>query len=264
MKTNFAILALGAILATSALAHEAVTIGPNGGRVIYLDSQGIPNVEIVVNKEGRAEIALLDKDRKSITLDKQTVVVNAGPRGGAKKLTTEIKDGKFLTDKLPSGAPFYIVVQLHETVDAKAITLRLNYDPAPAASGKPAYLDDSVNDSSGDNIEVPSTAEGIFAELNQHQKELDDAVPNKKYEAIDEITRAYPKLAKGLPDKSGEKKTAATTAVEKLAKHLTAVHQASAARNLDAGKEDVAAVKATLGELKKLYPDNIANAQLKE
>lgn len=264
MKIKIATLAFSALLAVSALAHEAVTIGPNGGRVIYLDSTTTPNAEIIVNKEGKAEIALLDKDRKPIAIDKQTVVVNAGPRGSAKKLTTEVKDGKFVTDKVPAGAPYFIVIQLRETADSKPMTLRLNYDPTPAASGKPAYLDDSVNASSGDNIEVPATAEGIFAELNQHQKELDEAVPEKKYEAIDEITRAYPKLAKGLNGQPADDKKAVSAAVDKLVGHLGEVHQASAARKPDEATKAAASVKEALGALKKLYPEKVANTQLKE
>jgi hypothetical protein len=264
MKTNITTLGVAALLASAAFAHEAVTIGPNGGRVLYVDSPTTPNVEVIVNKEGRAEIALLDKDRKLIKPEKQTVTVNAGPRGAAKKLNTEIKDGKFVTDKVPAGPPYFIVLQLHETEGAQAITLRLNYDPAPAASGKPAYLDDSVNDSSGDNIEVPDTAEGIWAELNQHQKEIEEAVPEKKYEAIDEITRAYPKLAKGLPAKAGDKQKEVSAAVDTLVKHLAAVHEAGAARNPDEAKKAANSVKQALEALKKLFPEKVANSQLKE
>lgn len=264
MKTNIATLALIALLTASSFAHEAVTIGPNGGRVLYVDSTTTPNVEVIVNQDGQAEIALLDKDRKAIALDQQSIVVNAGPRGSAKKLDVEKKDGKFVTAKVPDGAPYFIVLQLKENADAKAITLRLNFNPAKAESGKLAYLDDSVNASSGDNIEVPATAEGIWAELNQHQKELDGAVPDNAYEAIDEITRAYPKLAKGLPAQSGDKQAAASTLVEKLVKHLAAIHDASAARKLDDAAADVKGVSSTLAELKKLYPEKVANAKLAE
>jgi hypothetical protein len=262
MKTSIAILTL--TLAGLSFGHEAVTIGPNGGRVIYLDSTVIPNVEVLVNKEGRAEISLLDKDRKPIALEQQSVTVTAGPRAEAKKLTVEKQGAKFVTEKVPDGAPYTIVMQLKEAASAKATTVRLNYDPTPAASGKPAYLDDSVNAQSGDNITVPDTAEGIWAELNQHQGELVDGVAEKKYEAIDEVTRAYPKLAKGLPAKSGDKQAAASTLVETLVKHLGTVRDASAARNLDAAKPGMDGIAATLAELKKLYPESIANAKLKE
>ncbi|CAN5467725.1 hypothetical protein BH23VER1_BH23VER1_00950 [soil metagenome] len=263
MKTNIATIALSALLAASAFAHEAITIGPNGGRVLYVDSVTTPNVEIIVN-DGRAEIALLDKNHEPIPLDEQSIVVNAGPRRSAKTLDVERKDGKFVTEVVPSGAPYFIVMQLKEATDSGPITLRLNYDPTEAESGKPAYLDDSVNENSGENIEVPPTAKGIWAELNQHQKELEDAVPEKDYEAVDEITRAYPKLAEGLPAQSGDKRAAASALVETLVDHLAAVHVASAARKLDDAAADVKGVKSVLAELKKLYPESVANARLAE
>lgn len=262
MKTNIA-LAIIAISA-AALAHEAITIGPNGGRVIYVDSTTTPNVELFVNKDGRAEISLLDKDRKPIALDQQTLNITAGPRSDAKRLTVEKQGAKFVTDKIPDGAPYTIVMQIRESASAKSITLRLNYDPKPAESGKPAYLDDSVNAHSGENIEVPGTAIGIWAELNQHQKELIDGVAEKKYEAIDEVTRAYPKLAKGLPAQSGDKKDAAQTLVDTLAKHLAAVREASAARKLADAAPAMKEIEAALADLKKLYPADVANAKLSE
>ena len=99
MKTNIALLSLVLTLTSLSHGHEAVTIGPNGGRVLYVDSSTTPNVEVIVNKEGRAEISLLDKDRKPIPLTTQTLSVTAGPRTEAKKLTTEAQGTKFLTDK---------------------------------------------------------------------------------------------------------------------------------------------------------------------
>lgn len=258
------ILALNLLLAGFGFAHEAVTIGPNGGRVLYVDSTTTPNVEVIVKKEGRAEVSLLDKDRQPIKLAEQSLSITAGPRAEAKKLTIEKQGTKFLTDKVPDGAPYTMVLQLKEAQDAKAITLRLNYDITPAESGKPMYLDDSVNASSGDNIKVPATAAGIWAELNQHQGELVEGVAEKKYEAIDEVTRAYSKLAHGLPAQSGDKQAAAEPLVETLTKHLETVREASATRNLDQAKPGMEGIAATLTELKKLYPVEVANAKLAE
>jgi hypothetical protein len=265
MRTTLAIAILSLAFITSlSLAHEAVTIGPNGGRVIYVDSPTIPNVEIIVNKTGQAEISLLDKDRKPITLSTQSMIVTAGPRSQAAKLNIEAKGSHFLTDKVPDGAPYTIIIQLRESPDAKAHTLRLNYDTTPADSGKPKYLDDSVNASSGDNIAVPTTAAGIWAELNQHQGELVDGIAERKYEAIDEVTRAYPKLAKGLPAQSGDKQAAAQSLIDTLVGHLATVREASASRKLDSAQSGMAGISSTLIELKKLYPADIANAKLAE
>lgn len=262
MKSNH-ILATLVLISTAALAHEAVTLGPNGGRVLYVDSPTTPNVEFIVNAEGKAEISLLDKDRQPITDGAQSLSVTAGPRSTLKKLAIERQGAKFITEKVPDGAPYTIAIQLKESADAKAITLRLNYDTT-LENGKPKYLDDSPNLTSGDNIEVPATAAGIWAELNQHQLEITEAVPEKKYEAIDEITRAYPKLAKGLPARSGDHQDAAQALVDTLVKHLAAVREASAARRLDEAKTGMEGIAATLAELKKLYPAEVANARLPE
>lgn len=260
MRKAILTLALGAV-ALVATAHEAVTIGPNGGRVVYLDSTAVPNVEFIVNAEGKVEIYLLDKGRKPLALDGITVEVTAGPRGDAKKLDGAAQGTKYVTAPLPDGAPYYIVAQIKSGDGVKSLTARLNYDPKPVESGKPAYLDDSVNAHSGENIAVPDTAAGIWAELNQHQMELVENVAEKKYEAIDEVTRAYPILAQGLAAKSSDLATAPTL-VETLVKHLATVREASAARTLDAAKAALEGIDATLTDLKKLYPADIANAKL--
>jgi hypothetical protein len=245
------------------VAHEAVTIGPHGGRVLYVDSPVTPNVELLVNSEGKAEICLLDKHREPIVDGSQSISVTVGPRSEAKKLAVTKQGPKFVTEALPHRDPYLIVVQLRESAEAKAITLRLNYDTTPS-NGKPKYLDDSPNLTSGDNIEVPTTAAGIWAELNQHQLEITEAVPEKEYEAIDEITRAFPKLARGLPAQSGDKREAAQALVDQLVKHLASVREASAARKLEKTKADMEGIAASLAELKKLYPADVANAKLAE
>lgn len=264
MKLRTLITAVAIAVGSSSLAHEAVTIGPNGGRVIYLDSTAIPNVEVFVNAEGHAEISLLDKDRKPIALRDHSITVTAGPRAEAKKMTTEKKGTKFVSAKVPDGAPYTIILQLKDAPADKSLLARLNYDPTPAAAGKPAYLDDSVNAASGENIAVPDTAAGIWAELNQHQNELVEDVAERKYEALDEVTRAYPKLAKALPAKSGDNEAQAGVLVGTLVKHLAGVRDASAARKLDEAKPHLDGVTQTLGELKKLYPEPVANAKLPE
>ena len=137
MKTKLVIITAVAAFAASAFAHERITIGPKGGRVIYLDSTTIPNVEFVVNKDGRAEIALLDKDRKPIALAEQTVTVTGGSRASTKKLKVEKQGDVFLTEPVPAGAPYTVVMQIKEKPDAKALTARVNYNPTPAKSGKP-------------------------------------------------------------------------------------------------------------------------------
>src|SRR5687767_13246579 len=121
MKTKLITIATAAAIAVSAFAHERITLGPKGGRVIYVDSTATPNVEFIVNKEGRAEITLLDKDRKTIPPGEQDVIVTAGPRASAKKLKIEKRSEVYLTEPVPAGAPYTVVIQIKEKPDAKPL-----------------------------------------------------------------------------------------------------------------------------------------------
>jgi hypothetical protein len=47
-------------------------------------------------------------------------------------------------------------------------------------------------------------------------------------------------------------------------KHLAAVREASATRKLDEAKAGMEGIAATLVEMKKLYPAEVANAKLAE
>jgi hypothetical protein len=262
MKSKIPTLLALALLTSSAAAHERITLGPNGGRVIYVDSVATPNVEFLVNKDGRAEIALLDKARKPMTLSTQNVVVSGGPRASAKKLTVEKKGAAFLTEKMPEGAPYVVVIQLKEQASSKATTLRINYDPTPAKSGKPTYLDDSMNGESGPSIAIPDTLEGLFAEINQHFGELQENYKEKKYEALDEVTQAFTKLLQALPGKAGEKKAQAEPEVALLVAHLAEVADANASRELSKGKQAYDSIVAGIPTLKKHFPEKVANAKL--
>ncbi len=262
MKTTALATIAAAILCASAFAHERITIGPKGGRVIYVDSTTTPNVEFLVNKDGRAEITLLDKERKPIALAAQSLSITAGPRSEAKKLSIEKQGDTFLTEKVPAGAPYAVIMQLKEKPDAKAMTLRLNYNPAPAKSGKPDYLDDSVNDGSGPSIKPPEALDGLFAEINQHHGELKENFAEKKYEAIDEVTQAFTVLLKALPAKSGDKTAAVQPQVDALIADLAAIADANAARTLSAAAKNLASFNTGLAALKRNYPEKTANSKL--
>lgn len=261
MKKTIAILTLAIAFAVTAFAHERITIGPKGGRVIYLDSAVIPNVEFLVNKEERAQITLLDKDRKPISLSTQSIVVTAGPRASAKKLAVEKQGDSFVTEKIPAGAPYTVVVQVKEQADSKAIIARVNYNPAPAKSGKPEYLDDSVNSSSGPSIAVPSTLEGLFAELNGHYGELNGGFKDKAYEALDEATQAFTVLLKALPSRSGDKAAVVRPMVDALVSELAVIAEANAARKLAEAKPKLEFFNAGFAALKQNYPAKIAGGK---
>lgn len=262
MKTIALTTIAAVLLSATAFAHERITIGPKGGRVIYLDSTAIPNVEILVNKEGRAEVTLLDKDRKPIAPAEQDISVTAGPRASTKKLTVEKQGDGFVTEEIPEGAPYVIIVQVKERAGAKTLTARLNYDPKPTEGGRPKYLDDSVNEGSGPSVNVPESLDGLWAEINGHHGELKDNFKNRKYEALDEVTQAFTVLLKALPAKSGDKQATVTPQVEALVKEVTAIAEANAARTLADAKSNLEALNKCIDALKENYPEKTANAKL--
>lgn len=262
MKTTILTSVAALALAATGFAHERITLGPKGGRVIYLDSTVIPNVEFIVNKENRAEITLLDKTRKPIAPTEQNLVVTAGPRTSAKKLKVEKQGDGYISEPVPEGAPYTVIIQIKEKPDAKSLTARVNYNPAPAKSGKPGYLDDSVNDGSGPSIKPPEKLEGLFGEINQHHAELTDNFKEKKYEALDEVTQAFTVLLKALPAKSGDKAITVQPQVDTLVADLTAIAEANASRTLSAAAKNLETFNSNLTALKKNFPEKTANAKL--
>lgn len=236
---------------------------PAKDNLIILDAQGVKNLRLELTEATEADFeqTILALGRIAVFPGNLHVVSSRIP---GRALTVKVKPDQTvkqgeelvtLESRQPGDPPPSI------TLIAPMTGMISNLTTAP---GKPMYLDDSVNAASGDNIQVPATAAGIWAELNQHQGELVDGIAEKKYEAIDEVTRAYPKLAKGLPAQSGEKQAAAQTLVDTLVKHLAAVREASATRKLDDAKPGMEGIATTLTELKKLYPEDIANAKLAE
>jgi hypothetical protein len=219
-----------------------------------LDSPAIPHVEVIVNSDNRASITLLDADRKPITPGEHVLTVTAGQRSSAKKLQLEKQGDKFISEPVPKGAPYTMVIQIKGTGGAKALTARLNYDPTPANSGKPAYLDDSVNEGSGPNIEVPEALAEHWAEIDSHHSELKENFGKKAYEPLDEVTQALVALLEALPMKSQEKKDAVAQEVKKLVSEIEAIARANAARDLPKASEALQTVGTGLATLKKLIP----------
>jgi hypothetical protein len=254
------------LLATTLHAHERITLGPKGGRLIAIDSPATPNAEFSVTKDNRFQIAILDKDRKPLPVGERKLTVTAGDRSDPKKLTTEIKDDVFLTEAAPSGKDYYVIMQLREPDAAKGKTFRLHYNQAECGECKKAeWLCSCGMKTSGKNIEVPAALDGLWAEINQHTKELREGTAGKAYEAIDEVTEAFPVLASALPSKTeAAKQTDATKLVGDLKASLASIRNAFAARTPEDAKPHLDAVEKTLTGLKSLYPAAVANAQLKE
>ncbi len=267
MKTAL-ICTLAFTLCLTASAHERITIGPNGGRLLMIDSTTTPNVEFTLN-DNKAHIELLDAKRKSIPLTDQSLTVIAGSRSNPTRLTAEKIDNKFVAGPLPDGDDYFIVFRLKESKKASALTFRLHYYTISCGEcDRIEWLCLCGNKGSGKEIEVPNSIDGLWAELNQHHLELKEGYKDKAYEALDEVTDAFPILAAALPEKSNDLTAAQQKVVADrsaaVVKALGEIKEANSARKLENAKASVDTVATAIAALKKNYPPATANAKLKE
>lgn len=125
MKTQILALLSSLAITASALAHGDVELGPNGGRLVEFSKNETTHGEITL-KDGKFHIAVLDKNRKAVKLDAQTVTASGGPSGKAAKLEVA-KDGEhFVVPAVKPGE--WLILQFKEDAKAKAITARVQYD----------------------------------------------------------------------------------------------------------------------------------------
>ena len=137
MKTRL-ITTLIAILSAAAFAHEGVELGPNGGRILEFSKDETMHGEVTV-KGDKFHIALLDKDKKPVAMDKQTLTATTGDRSSPQKLAVE-KDGKgFVVPVVKAGE--WLILQYKNSPDSKAITARMEYNTATCEECKePEWL----------------------------------------------------------------------------------------------------------------------------
>ncbi len=263
MKHKLATILTLALSLCTASAHEHITVGPGQGRIAYLDSTTTPSAEFNA-KDGKARITLLDKDLKAIPLSEQILVITAGERGSAAKLAVT-KEGNEFVAPLPKGEDYWCIFQLKEKPAAKSITFRVHYNATICAEcKKPEWICLCGNKGSGKEVAVPADLKGLWAEINGHHGELTEALKERDFQAMDEVTDAFPLLLAALPGKSTEQSAAAKTLVESATQAVAAIRAAGAARTPEAAKANLAAVDKAVAEMKKLYPAEIANAKLKE
>lgn len=253
-------------LCGSVFAHGRFIFSSGGGRVIAIDSVTTLNAELKVSADRRFEITFLDKDRKPIALGERKLVVTAGDRSAAKKLSIEAKGDTLVTEIAPEGDDYYVILQLREPGATKSVPFRLHFNTAVCSECKqPEWHCDCGSKKSGKNVEVPADLVGLWAEINQHTEELHEGTADKAYEAIDEVTEAFPVLVTALPGKTDVAKQAeAGKLVTELKTALNGVRDAFAARKPAAANDSLDAVAKTLAKLKALYPAAVANAKLKE
>ena len=122
---SLVVLTLGlSMAASSASAHEAITPGPNGGRLLT----GIkPRTEFFVTPERKVQITFVDADGKAVAPADQVVTVTAGDRSAPTRLTFVKKGNSLLSEGvLPAGNDFPTVVQIKPTPEEKAVVSRFN------------------------------------------------------------------------------------------------------------------------------------------
>lgn len=266
MKKTLLQLSMLLALCGSLHAHGRFIFSPGGGRILAIDSVTTPNAEFNISTDRRFEITFLDKDRKPIALGERKLVVTAGDRSAAKKLSVEARGETLVTETAPAGTDYYVIMQLREAGAAKSIPFRLHFNTAVCSEcKKPEWQCDCGSQKSGKNVEVPAELAGLWAEINQHTGELHEGTADKKYEAIDEVTEAFPVLASALPAKTdAAKQAAAGKLVDELKAALNGVRDSFAARKPAEADPHLNEVDKTLTKLKALYPVEIANAKLKE
>lgn len=114
-----------ALSAGFAFGHAGIELGPNKGRIVEFSTNETLHGEIL-EKEGKLHITLLDKDMKPLKVETQTLAATAGQRNSPTKIeVTASPDGFTLA---APGEGEWLILQLKESADAKAITARLHYD----------------------------------------------------------------------------------------------------------------------------------------
>ena len=106
---------------------EDVKKGPNGGMLV--ESKAGFTLEVAVDKERKARVIFLDKDKKPVALEAQTNTGSPGERSAPVKLAfAKGKDADanvLISDKaLPEGAHVPMILVIKGTADAKAVTER--------------------------------------------------------------------------------------------------------------------------------------------
>ena len=123
MKTKLTTILL-ALTATFALAHEGVELGPNKGRILEFSTDESMHGE-VTEKDGKLQIALLDKDMKPVKVEAQSLTATAGTREKPAKLAVTPTDGGF--SLVAPGENEWLILQYKATPETKPITVRLHF-----------------------------------------------------------------------------------------------------------------------------------------
>ncbi len=127
MKLTALLLALSTAFA---FGHGGVELGPNKGRILEFSKNETLNGEVTV-KDGKFNIALLDKDMKPVKMEAQTLTATGaakGTGGKATKLEVTKAETGFTVPVVKDGE--WLILQYKDTAKGKAVTARLHYNTA--------------------------------------------------------------------------------------------------------------------------------------
>lgn len=124
MKAKITLLIL-ALTTSFALAHGGVEIGPQGGRLLEFSKNETVHGEVTL-KDGKFQIALLDKDLKAVPVTEQTLTVTSGSAAKPEKVTIEKSATGFSFPAVKEGS--LLIFQFRGEEKAKPITARFIYD----------------------------------------------------------------------------------------------------------------------------------------
>lgn len=134
MKKHILALVTSAVITTvSAFAHGEVELGPNGGRLLEFSKNETMHGEVTL-KDGKFQIALLDKDKKPVAIKDQSLTASGGPNGKAAKLEVTKSGDAFVIPAVKAGE--WLIIQYKDDAKAKAITARLEYNTAVCSDCK--------------------------------------------------------------------------------------------------------------------------------
>ena len=123
MKTKLILLVT--LISSLAFGHEGVELGPNGGRILEFSDNETMHGEIAV-KDGKFQIAVLDKNMKAVAVKAQSLTAMTGDRAKPVKLEVTKDDKGFSLPLVAAGE--WLILRYKETPEAKAVTARLEYN----------------------------------------------------------------------------------------------------------------------------------------
>ena len=122
------------LLSLAAWGHAGAPLGPNGGRMLEFSKDGSLHGELTLTN-GTFRVALLDKNRKPVALDQQSLTVQGGDRNRPEKPAVT-RDGNSFTFPALAGEKYPLVFQFRATPNGRAVTARMTFDASICSACK--------------------------------------------------------------------------------------------------------------------------------